>query len=352
MSLRFIDGFSLYNTHDDLLKKWDYSNDNSNPIFTTGRTPGSTGLRFNENAAFLGKILDNQASWVIGFWFYLAAYPNIESQILRLIDGETVNTQVDVRVTTSGTLIVTRNGNSLTGTTTPTNISMNNWNYIEFKCTIGNSVSAGSCQLRLNGQTVFTIDNGQDTQNTANSYANIIEFHQLQGSVGTYYILGDVYMADGSSDFLGFVKVTTVMPAVNGSVTGFTGSDGNTVNNYGLVGEKPIDYSNYVKSSHAPTTDYYGFNQTIKMNKTIGQEIFGVQLNAALYKPNAGKAACHLLIHSGPTETTSDLIFIPNSYTYCMLPIENDPNTSAPWTLTNLDNSEIGIQNAIYVSLP
>lgn len=338
MALRFVDSFDHYATADVLLK---YNSSSGTPTISAGNGRRSTASFRSATAGVLIKTLDAQASWVVGFSFKVAALPTLGALvILSLRDAGT--TQVDVRLNTDGTMSVTRNGTNLS--TSASALSGATTYYVEFKATI--SDAAGSYTLRVNGGS-FTTGSSVDTKNTANASANQIAVgaagNQSQGNCD----IDDLYVCDGTgsanNDFLGDVRVDCYMPSGNGNSSQLTGSDGNSTDNYALVDEASQNGdTDYVQSATSGQKDTYAFTD---MSHTPAS-IFGVQVNMVAKKDDSGNRSICAVTRSGGADTDGATQALSTSYSVYTEIRETDPNTSAAWTRTNLNNAEFGVKVA------
>ena len=330
MSLRFIDGFDHYNS---ATQKW-------TALGGAAPTFSSSGTRFGVGQYITGgtpyKGLDNQATWIVGVAFRVNALGPTNSIIL-LRDAGTA--QLSVYSNTSGNLVVYRGG-TIIATSTSSVLSVDVWYYLEFKATINNTT--GAYEVRLNGSTVTGLSaTGVNTRQTANNYANEIMLSQGNASGNRF---DDLYVCDSSgstnNDFLGDVRVDTIMPTADGSATDFTPSTG--TDNYAMVDDAtPDSDSTYVSSSTVNHTDLYTFADL----QSLTGSIFGIQTVLWGRKDDAGVRSVAPAIKTGATTAVGDDFALAASYSYNLQVMETNPaNSDAAWTISDVNNSEFGFR--------
>jgi len=336
MTLLFVDGFDHYATA-DLAKKWTSGGGNMT-VGAVGRRSGS-GISGSTSAANLSKTLAASASWVVGFAFHIATAPAAARRICAFYDAGT--TQCELRVNADMTLSVTRNGTALTNGTSVATLAAGIFAYIEFKVTIANSISAGSCKVRINGADVITVATSQDLQNTANASANqfILGIENSSATV----TFDDVYICDqaGSTnnDFLGDVRVDTIYPTSDGNYSQFTPSTGTS--HFALVDETTPNTTDYNDGSTVSDRDSYGMGNLAALTS---QTVYGVQVNAAILKDDAGAKSACTMVRSSSTNADGASAALGTSQVYVSQVFETDPNGAIPWTETTVNSMESGVK--------
>ncbi len=335
MSLLFFDGFDHLSAAGMSLK---YSGSNLSSASVGSSTPdtrhgtgqwvGTTNTGFHLTQSFSAR-----ATWIVGFAAYFGAMPSSVS-ICALMDNATI--QATIEVNADGTLSVTRNGTAVTGGTSSVTIQPATWNYIEWKCTIANSIAASSCQVRLNGTVIITVATGQDLQNTANASATGF---RIKGASSTLHCFDDLYICDNAGgvndDFLGDVKVITLRPSGAGNSTDWTPSAGA---NYETQDETQGDGdTTYVSESSVGDHDTYTFG-----NISDTGTVIGVQTSMYARKDDAGTREIAAVIRSGGTDYDGATRALTTSYVVYWEVSEEDPATTAPWDITGVNAIEAG----------
>lgn len=343
MTLLFMDGFDHYATA-DITKKW--TSASGSPVISAaaGRRGGGALLAPNNTtiAQNITKTFAASASFVLGFSFKATALPSSVSPIARLLDAGTA--QCDLRLNTDGTLSVTRNGTALTNGTSSNSISTGTDYYIEWKVTISDSIAASSCKVRVNGVDWITVATGQDTKNTANASANQFSLGttvNLSSSVA--FTFDDFYLCDQSgstnNDFLGDVRVDTLYPTSDGNYSQFTPSTGTT--HYTLVDESTPNTTDYNDGVNVGDRDSYGMGNLAALTS---QTVYGVQVNAAILKDDAGSKSAATFVRSSTTDGDGASVALGTSQSYISQVFETNPNGAVAWTETTVNAMEAGVK--------
>jgi hypothetical protein len=143
----------------------------------------------------------------------------------------------------------------------------------------------------------------------------------------------------GNIDFLGEVRVQTKYPDANGFQTDFfpVGSSNNSQNvNVGVTDYSERGVFNY--SGSVGGKDLYSIG-----NFTISGQIFAVQENLSFRKDDVGNRSVAPLMRTASVNYTGTSVSCYSDYTYTGKVWENNPNTTLPWTLTDLNSAQFGI---------
>lgn len=332
MALRFVDSFDHYATA-DLASKW--TSVTSMTVASGGRNGTSKLTSTNTNNSDAKKVLDAQATWIVGFAFSFSGAHVSNKFLVRFVDGTTEH--VDLRMTTSNLLFVTRNGTTLgTGTTA---LSSSVFYYLELKVTISDTV--GVVNLKINGNTELNLTS-QDTRNAGNASADTIFIAKAgvdnNGATSNW---DDFYVCDSTgsvnNDFLGDVRVQAILPSGAGNTTQWTPSAGSNFQN--VDDTTPNGDTDYNSTSTATNKDTYAFGD---LTPTSGS-IKGLQWLAYVRKDDAGARTVAPVYRStsdfdGTTQSVLD------SYVYLREIKELNPNTSAAWTISEVNAAEFGIK--------
>jgi hypothetical protein len=336
MTLLFMDGFDHYATA-DITKKWTATS--SGAINASSGRRGGGAFRVALNTGTVTKTLAATASWVVGGAIKFTALPtSFAAELIALLDAGSL--QCNVKLNVDGTLSVTRNGTALTDGTSVYTLSAGSFYYIEFKVTIANSIGAGTCKVRVNGVDVITVATGQDVQATANASANQVRY----GTFGSATVdWDDVYICDQSgstnNDLLGDVRIDTIFPTSDGNYAQFTPSTG--TDHYALVDETAPNTTDYNDGAAVGDRDSYGLGN---LSALTSQTVYGVQVNAATLKDDAGAKSAATFVRSSSTDGDGASVALGTSQTYISQVFETDPNGSIAWTETTVNAMEAGVK--------
>jgi hypothetical protein len=248
------------------------------------------------------------------------------------MDGTT--SQVVFERSMDGRFYVQRGGTVLTSVLDDGNFQT--WASYQFRVVIHNT--AGIIQVRKNGSTTNLIDlTGANTRASANSYANKL---QLYNNNGAYH--DDIWLNDTTgtlnNSWPGDVRIITQFPSGAGTSTQFTPSTGS---NWQCVDEAPLNGdTDYVSSSTVGHKDLY----TVAALGVTPTSIKCVSPFALVKKADAGAREVGVRHLSGATEQTvaSHSGLTSSTYQYVGGALETDPNTSAAWTLANVNAQQVG----------
>lgn len=328
MSLEMMDGFDHYTALIDIQRKWDSTSGGGS--YSPGRFGG---LAWSVKSTNITKTLTAQTTRVLGFAMYW------DGAIGNFIIGafqDSGTTQVDVRITSTGAIQVTRNGTVLS-TSAASIVTIATWQYLEFKATIG---SSGSYDVHLGGTSVLS-QTGVNTQATSNASANQV---QVGPFANVYVYVDDLYVLNSAGSvnntFLGESKIVTSLPNADSSInTAWTPQAGTT--HYNQVNEaNPDDDTTYNYSQTPGQLDTYKYPSV-----TLTGTIAGVQVTLCEKKDNTGTRTTAVEYRSsGGSNYTGANNFSPGtSYSMDRQIFETDPATAAAWTSSGVNGGEFGI---------
>jgi len=324
MSIEFTDGFDYYTSTTYGSQIWDTYSPSTN---NAGRFSGSS--------AFLGtsrpliKVLTSLQTRMVAFAVYhVGAIASIT--ILEFIDGSTVH--LDLRYDSSKRLQVTRNGTVLATDTAVAVLGV--WYHIQMLATIDDTV--GAYDVRVNGVSILSATN-VDTRNAGNASSDRVAF---SGSAGGMRI-DDVIILNTSGSvnnaLPGDCRILTTFPTGAGATTNFTPSAGS---NWQNVDDNPSnDDTDYNADSTPGDIDLYTRNAV-----TVTGSVLAVKHSILTRKDDAGLRQVAGLCRSGSTNFVGSTQTLGSSYAYTNELYETDPNTSAAWTQTNLNNAQFGVK--------
>lgn len=353
MSVVFFDGWDHYSGNvAPGGRKWNQAS--VGVINTTGgrfgggcfKTAGSGNVFVNEWGGLVKTLPASYDTIVVGmaqrFDSFTAEFSQNHHPFMMFGDNGTIQCSLWLDPTTNE--IVVREGR---GNVVPLDVNVETtnfvppltlWYYFEVKLTPG---SSGSMEIRVNGETKMTTTG--PFQRSGNSTVNQIYLCSM-GEFGPDWFVDDLYVIDatdatGSTDFLGEVRVQTKFPDAEGYQNDFFPSTGtnNALNVDGIT-----DYSesgDYNYSGTVGAKDLYSIG-----NFTVSGTIFAVQENLAFRKDDVGNRNVCTLLRTASTEYEGDSVACFSDYTWAGHIWEENPSTSSPWNLTDLNQAEFGIK--------
>lgn len=229
------------------------------------------------------------------------------------------------------------NGTTLLATSTWVMPAVSAWTYFEIKAVIHDTT--GSVEIRADGNTTPIISvSGVDTRNAGTGVIDTLFWSRLSGSGAA---VDDVYVED--TNFLGDVVVRTLLPNGNGASSQWTGSDGNSVDNYLLVDEPNSSATDYVGAAAASLTDLYTL-----FDLPAGYTPLATQLLTYAAKSDGGTPPVLKPVTRGDGGTVLEESAITLSTTYQVFRgaiRTTDPDGDA-LTLTNVNGMQAGVRSA------
>jgi hypothetical protein len=332
MALRFIDGFEHYTIPADLSQKWTSFNQSSGSTpfgSTAGRRADSNALRIRNDQDWVSITLDNQSTWIFGFAMYL--FGNETGDVVRFFDNDNA-TQCYVSVTSGGIIQLYRGTTLLASSSNA--IPNGSWNFIEIRLSIANS--GGVFEVRVNEQ-VWVSFTGDTQQSTTLSTANRIILYGRDVHVA----YDDLYICDGTGStnntYLGDVRIDTVRPNAPGAAANFSRQGGAA--NWENVDDTLTDADSSYNFSN--TVGHKDCFDCANLPSIVGT-IFGVQVSLAARKDDAGSRTLRALTRVASTDYEGGDLAPGTDYRFFRQIWEQNPNTAAAWTETQINAAEFG----------
>ena len=353
MSVIFLEGFDFYNTIGPGGRKWDQGSGGF-PA-QRGRWPESYSLAPGTSGnLFIGSwpgsfktFPDNYAGWILGmacrFDTFTADYSVIKHPIVMFADYTTIQCSVWLDPNTLTLTLRTGRGQDVLDTTlcdTGFVPPLNLWFYLEVKVTIG---SPGSVEFRINSETVASAG-GIQTQQSGNPTMNRLHLTGM-GEFGPSYLVDDLYLLDpndgtGFTDYLGELHVMTHYPDADGSTTSFLRSQGNY--NYLNANTTPTSYGENGKYNYSGIVNARELYAITPFQ--ITGTIFAVQENVSFRKDDVGNRSIAPLMRTASTDFLGSSYACYSSYTHAGRLWEYNPDTTMPWDVIDLNNTEFGLK--------
>lgn len=332
MTMILTEGFDLYNAL--ALGGWGGPGAVN---FVAGRIAGQALSVANAGVSFI--LNQNLPTAVIGFAWQVASLTT--ARVIGLVDGATE--QMSVRMDVSGHLQVTRNGTVL-ATESTINTIVSTYYYLEFKVVFGSGTS-GSYALRRNGAAVPGIPDvaATNTIATANSFFNTIALTGVGSPLGETY--DDMYLFTanglGLHDFVGDVRVASILPSAPGFNTNFS-KVGASATNWQSVNESPPNGdTTYVQSFTIGQVETYTYADLPGSTSSV----LAVYARPDVRKDDAGTRTLTTHVRSNGTEADVPGSLAPAT-TYALMGqvMETNPVSGAAWTVGDANSAEFGFK--------
>lgn len=276
---------------------------------------------------------DTTLTYTAGFAFKVGA---LQNRVIARWYSDDGSSHFALDMTSAGDLEVLRS-TTVVEVTTDTPISTGTWYYIEFQVLIDDTV--GAYEVRVDGVTKLS---GTNVDTKAGAEDNVVGFN-LIGSTFSSTEYDDVYILDSTglvnNDFLGDSQVETLFPDGDGFTNDFTPLSGLT--NYEMVddGYTPDIGTTYVSSSTVNHTDLYTFTDLeLALN-----DIYAVEVAGMCWMSNVGPRTLRMMTRVSSTNYEGDIVGCPIEYNCINHLWENNPNTAAAWTESDVNAAEFGI---------
>jgi len=328
-----MEGFEIGRMKTELEDKYDVYEGPANTGYT-GRLAGNSGRPTYLTTPSLGSA----STWITGFGFnrssstlhqYFDIYLGASRQFTIQFYSNGIGTDYNIKLLRGATVLATGS----------TSLAFGTWYYIELKVVI--DPSAGSYELHIN-EVLEMSDTGVNTAESGSANADV--FH-LRNSFGQY--IDDWYICDTSgsvnNDFLGDCQIEGIHPNGAGDKTQWAPSAGA---NYQCVDDPQNAYStaDYVYDDTAAQGDLYEFEDPGAITGTIK----GIAIVNFAALDSAGSRTVRNIFKTDGGGTEYDL---PGSFTVAgldpagfLLIQEENPDTSAAWTESDLSNGQFGLE--------
>lgn len=215
-------------------------------------------------------------------------------------------------------------------------LTYNTWDLVELKV---DCVNSGTAEVRINGATVLTVSS-VDFLYTSATVPNAVRF--FDGARSTYIDYCYVCDTSGSApfnDFLGDMRVETVVPDADGATAAWTPSAGS---NYQCVDDALGSYNDDTDYISSSTTDQDNYVSMGALSAVSGTVLFA--LHTALAR-NDGSGSIQLRTNSNATIAATSDMTLTTAYAWKRKFDFVDPDTAAAWaSVTPLNAAEWGVR--------
>lgn len=350
MAIEYFDGFETGGTGD-----WVISGGSSGVLIAAvdART-GALGMGNSATTGTAGAVLALPATAKKTVGFAYRALPGALTlgtpTLLNLMSDNAGTTHLSLGLIGTGQcrllLGTTASGTQL-GVGAPV-VANSAWHYFEVQATIADS--GGRCTVRVDG--VVVIDYTGDTRNAGTS-TNIDAIRLAAGQTNTNtQSWDDFYVLNGTddtavtgrpdNDFLGDVRVESLLPNGDGAVSAWTPSTGTS--HSGVVDEAPPNTSDWLSAATLGAQDLW----TLSDLSAPTVQVYGMRPSFYASKTDAGATGLKGVIRESGGTVTVDSTATPLTTTY--LPVSATMRKTKPaggaWSVADVNGLQIGVEKA------
>ena len=242
--------------------------------------------------------------------------------------------QCGLHVNDLGYIMLVRSNDTILGTCAKPVIN-NSWHFIEYEIKIDDGV--GSCKLWIDGEPQLNLVN-IDTKGQVVGQANRFSFNGHPYSDGCNF--DDAYCLTGELAAKGESRAQ-LMPVTTYVLEQWTPLTGDS--NAAMIDEQQCDMDTTYNS-----TSTVGAKDLFELLNVTGnpETIHAVQVSIAARKDDAGTRVMNHIPKHGGVEWLGPNQFQTTSYTFQRLILEENPVTTDPWTLADVNALQAGYQLA------
>lgn len=323
-------------------------------LFTLGGSPtisttanyfkdGTRGVRCASSLQSVNVLgLTNAATRVLGFYIrFNGAFGELRC-IASIADGTpatNANNQVGLVITATGALAIYRGigrggvpGGTQLGSDSANLLTLSTWYFIEIVVTVNNTT--GTVEVYVDGSKAGWIDlSSQDTQSTANAYANA---WGLGGTTAGDIAYDNIYSKSDGTRF-GPGAARSYVPDANGAVRQWTPSTGS--NDFSVVDEIPPNGdTDYLESTSAGNIVTMGYPAIATTNAIKGLQVLN-------YARTTSTGSIRGVARIGGTDYFATCPALSTSYGYKPAIFELSPDSGVAWTESEIDGAEFGTEH-------
>lgn len=271
--------------------------------------------------------LTNDFTWHCGIM--VEAAPGGDTVLVRFYEASTLH--VDVRVTSAMTIRVTRNGTSLALGTTALTAGV--WYQFAIHAEIADSPN-GEIHTWIDGVSDISAT-GLDTRNGG---TGVCDRYMIRGEFGFSVRYDDIHAWTGN-DNKGNSRVPGRLPAADGTYSDWTPSSG--MDHYAMV-DDPVPDGDLTTVSSGTTSQRDSYTM-VPLGVDPSSTIHGVVLKAISRRIDIGPRLLALFTRTNSTDFDGADVTPPFGYATQVEGYEDNPDTTSPWTVSEVDGAEVGI---------
>lgn len=315
------------------------SGDGPYETFTSSpRVQGAAGyLDIFTNGGLVGKAVPANADYLVQTLFQIGnSYPASDMGIIWLREAGAIH--VDLRITPTGTIRVTRNGTSLgLGTTV---LPLNAWIWIQMKVNIHDTT--GTIEVHIySPQTIELNLSGLDTRNAGSGVIDRIDWGAASADSANRRRHRYVRAVSGSdAAFTEELAIAYLEPNGAGNSTQWTPSAGANWQNVDDRDTAPDDDTTYNSEATNGNKDLYAL---VSAPSSIGS-VLDIMETVRARKDDAGAQTLRRVLRTNATDYESGDIALTTSYLWYTGVRSVNPNTGVAWTEAEISALEVGVK--------
>jgi len=342
MALFFFDGFESIDAT-QILEKWDFVRVGPLIHEATGGRRASGGVRLTSNTRQVIKDVPRLSTYIAGGACKPTTGQSGTAALILFMTNLITTIHIEIRGETDGNISIYR-GSTQLDITTDNPLAFDDFNFIEARVVIDNSV--GAVEVRLNGSTILNITS-VDTRNGTSDMIEHIAFGGHSGGSGV--TVDDCYMLDETgaapqNTFLGDIRVDTLKPSADGGLSQLpTVFPASPATSFDKVDEVLADDdSTYIQSTALNQVSTFTYeNLPVVLG---GAEVYAVQVNTRVKKTESGDRALSSLQRFSSVNTAFLTHGVSTDNITHRSVHPTNPRTASPWLESEVDALEVGLE--------
>jgi hypothetical protein len=331
----FGDSFDLYASDAQMAGHW--TNVSANvALSSTNRYGTGKSLNCNNGGEGASKTFPSYYTSILAMGDYMRTANNTSTCTIIFLEEDSVN-HVELRHQgATGKLEVTRNNGTVSLGTSSLSLSDNTWYHIQFRAEINDST--GTAYVYVNGEPWMSLT-GIDTRNGGtNGQINMVGFTLTGASNSALWDNVAVFSTTSSADMLTDIpRFYLSAPVSEGFQQDFNPSTG--TDNSLTVDDVPTNSdTDYNSSSTTSALDLFNMGD---LSITTGT-ILAVQSRVYARKEDSGTRTIAPIFRINSTNYVQTATSISNTYTWCDSVNTINPDTSAAWTISDINGLQAG----------
>lgn len=333
MALEFFDGFDFYDGATCNLSHRGWNNGSGSILYNqVGRFPGSRAMQIIDSR--ITPPMTPTDTVAVGFAVKIPSAVFVAASTgtaFMQFTNATIPSIVRVGVDVNGKIVVgrtdlttTKIGEGVAGDLVP-----DVWNYVEVE--LVRHASAGTVAVYVNGALRVNLSG-------VNTGAAAVDRITVWGSTSNYTMYDDLYVKSDATR-LGEVRVESLSPSADTAQKDWTPLSGTT--NFSMVDDRPTNLdTDYVSSGTVGAKDLYDL---ANLGNTPSS-VYGVNTILVARKDDALTRAVRTNLKSGSTTVNGTTRALAATYVLTADMLLNDPDTSAAWTGSAVNATQLGIE--------